>query len=83
MNIISIHSINPEAVEVMSIGDTARYLRLFFPELVDEILESFTDYTEADIIQEIVDTLGLDITCVTEHSHVKLLIHGYIYGGIA
>ena len=37
---------------------------------------------DVDIIQEIVDTLNLDVTCVTEHSSVDLLIHGYVHGGV-
>ena len=80
MNTINVHEVNP-SVNVSSLGDTAAFLRLFFPELVDQILEAYTDYTDADIIQEIVDTLNLDITCVTEHSSIRLLIHGYIHGG--
>ena len=81
MNTINVHEISPET-RLMSVDDTAAYLNIFYPELVDQILEAFTDYTDVDIIQEIVDTLNLDVTCVTEHSSVDLLIHGYVHGGV-
>ncbi len=78
MNTRYIHEIGSEKVVPISV--TASTLRLFFPELVDEILESFTECSDVEIIQEIVDTLNLDIICVIENSHVNMLIHGFIYG---
>lgn len=79
MNVVDIREVYP-GTPIESIGETAMYLRLFYPEVVDQVLESFTDFTDVDIIQEIVDTVGLDITCVTEHSGLELMIHGYIHG---
>ena len=82
MNTISIHEVNPN--DVTSIGDTAIYLRLFYPELVEEILESYNECSDVEIIQEIIDTEGLPIACVIEHSHLDLIIHGYIrHRGVA
>lgn len=75
MNIIDIHEV-PQDTVLVSIDDTAMFLNLFYHKLVDELLESFTDFTDADIMQEIVDTVGLDIICVIENNH-GLLIHGY------
>jgi hypothetical protein len=79
MNIVDIREVYP-GTPVESIGDTAMYLRLFYPEIVDQVLEAFTEYTDVDIIQEIVDAVGLDITCVTKNSGLDLMILGYIRG---
>ena len=80
MDLISIHDINKN-VPLISIADTAMFLNLTERNLVDEILESFTDCTDVDIIQEIVDTLNLPLTCVIETTQNDLIIHGYIRGG--
>lgn len=79
MNVVDINAVYP-GTPIESIGETAMYLRVFYPEMVEQVLESFTDFTDVDIIQEIVDAIGLDITCVTEHSGLELMIHGYIHG---
>lgn len=81
MNTVSIHDINQDITNIMSFADTAMYLNLFHHELVEEILESFTDLTDAQIIAEIIDTLNLPITCVIEHNKHGDLIHGYITKG--
>ncbi|WP_407415734.1 hypothetical protein [Methanobrevibacter sp.] len=84
MNVIDIHNV-PQDVEILSVGDTAMGLNLFYPEVVRELLEAFTDFTDFDIIAEVIDTLKLDITCVVEASDPPgKLIHGYIHnkGGV-
>lgn len=81
MNTVSIHEV-PSGTKVISVDDTAIYLRLFYPELVGEILEAYTDCNDIEIIQEVIDAEDLEITCVTEHSGIELLIHGYIHGGV-
>lgn len=80
MNIVDIREVYP-GTPIESLGDTAMYLRLFYPEMVDHVLEAFTEYTDVDIIQEIVDAIGLDITCVTKNSGLNLIVMGYIHGG--
>lgn len=81
MNIVDIKAVYP-GTPIDSIGNTAAYLRLFYPEIVDQVLEAFNEYTDVDIIQEIVDLLSLDITCVTEHTGLERIVHGYIYGEV-
>ena len=77
MNIIDINEVKP-STEITSFEDTAMFLNLFYPELVDEILEAFTDACDFDIIEEIVNTLKLKITAVIEVTQKGLLLHGYI-----
>lgn len=82
MNVVEIHNV-PQNAKIVSVGDTAAGLNLLYPETVNELLDSFTDFTDFDIIAELIDTLKLDITCVVESSNKPgRLIHGYIYGGI-
>ena len=79
MNVIEIHEVNQEHVRITSVADTAMYLNLMYHEIVEELLETFTDYTDFDIIAELVDTLNLNIICVVESiNEPGRLIHGYI-----
>ena len=81
MNVINIHDVNPE--KITSVADTAMLLNLMYPDTVEYILECFTDYTDFDIIAELVDTLKLPIIAVVEPSNTPgTLIHGYIHGGM-
>lgn len=81
MNVIDIQNV-PQTVEIVSVGDTAMGLNLLYPETVNELLESFTDFTDFDIIAEVINTLNLNIICVVESSNKPgRLIHGYIHGG--
>ena len=68
-------------VKIISVADTAMYLNLMYHELVEEILEVFTDFTDFDIIAELVDTLTLPLTAVVEPTNHGRLIHGYIREG--
>ena len=77
MNTIQIQDVPFEA-KIMSLPDTAMWLNLTHRKLVDELLEAFTDFTDQDIIEEIVDTLNLPLIQVVETSNKGLLIHGYI-----
>lgn len=82
MNVIDIQNV-PQNVEIVSVGDTAAGLNILYPETVDELLESFTDFTDFDIIAEVINTLNLDIICVVESSNKPgKLIHGYIHRGV-
>lgn len=80
MKTLSIHEVDP-GVELVSFKDTAMFLNLFYPEIVEEILESFTDFTDFDIIAEMADILKLNITAVIEKTKIGILIHGYIHNG--
>lgn len=80
MNIVNIHDL-PNTVGLISVGDVAMYLNLTYHNLVEELLEVFTDFTDFDLIKEIVDTENLNYTCVVEQSRNGLLVHGYIKGG--
>lgn len=78
MNVIDITELKPDT-QIVSFQDTAMFLNLFCPEVVEELLESFTDFTDFDIIAELDDILNLNITCVTEAmNHHSVIIHGYI-----
>lgn len=81
MNIVNIHDL-PEDTGLISVDDIAMFLNLTFHNLVEELLEGFTDFTDFDLIKEIVDTEHLNYTCVVEQSHKGLLVHGYIQGGV-
>lgn len=81
MNIVNIHDL-PENIGLISVDDVAMYLNLTYPNLVEELLEVFTDFTDFDLIQEIVDTENLNYTCVVEQSSNGLLVHGYFKGGV-
>ena len=78
MNVIEIQDITPNT-KLVSFEDTAMLLNLMYPEIVNEILEVFTDFTDFDIIAELVDTLDLNITAVIEPAHQGVLVHGYIH----
>ena len=81
MNVIDIQEVQPN-VKINSVGDTAIFLNLFHHETVEELLESYTDFTDFDIIAELVDELNLNITAVVETTNTPgTLIHGYIHGG--
>lgn len=80
MNTIEIHELNPKC-KIISVADTAMYLNLMYNETVEEILEVFTDFTDFDIIAELVDTLKLPLTAVIEPTNHGTLIHGYIREG--
>lgn len=78
MNVIEIQDITPNT-KLVSFEDTAMLLNLMYPEIVNEILEVFTDFTDFDIIAELVDTLDLNITAVIEPANQGVLVHGYIH----
>lgn len=78
MNVVNIQDISPNT-NIISVGDTAMLLNLMYPEIVNEILEVFTDFTDFDIIAELVDTLDLNITAVIEPANQGVLFHGYIH----
>ena len=78
MNVIEIQDITPNT-KLVSFEDTAMLLNLLYPEIVNEILEVFTDFTDFDIIAELVDTLDLNITAVIEPANQGVLVHGYIH----
>ncbi|WP_296894316.1 hypothetical protein [uncultured Methanobrevibacter sp.] len=79
MNVIDIQDVKPH-VEITSVGDTAMLLNLMYPEIVEDLLEVFTDFTDFDIIAELVDILKLPIVAVVEPSNTPgTLIHGYIH----
>lgn len=80
MKTIEIHDLQPDT-KLVSFKDTAMFLNLMYPRIVSELLESFTDYTDFDLIAEIVDTLNLNITAVIEPISHGTLIHGYIHKG--
>lgn len=81
MNCIDVQEL-PANANLVSFQDTARYLNLFYPEAVEELLEVFTDFTDFDIIAELVDNLGLNITAVIEKGNKNsMLVHGYIHDG--
>ena len=81
MNIVNIHDLQNTA-GLISVDDIAMHLNLTYPRLVEELLEVFTDFTDFDLIEEIVDTLNLNYTCVVEQSLNGLLVHGYLQGGV-
>jgi len=79
MNFIEIQEVNQD--KIINFADVAMWLNLSQPELVEELLETYTDFTDMDIIEEIVDTLKLPLTCVVETTNQDLLVHGYIRHG--
>jgi len=82
MNTINIHEISPE-IEIQSVQDTAMYLNLFHHETVEELLESYTDFTDFDIIAELADILNLNLIAVIEPTPEGMLLHGYINKAVA
>lgn len=77
MNIINIHEVAPTS-KITSFADTAMMLNLLYHPLVEELQEAFTDFTDFDIIEEIVNTLSLPLTCVVEQTRTGLLVYGYM-----
>lgn len=77
MRTMSIHETNPN-MKLISVGDMAMYLNIFYNHIVDVLLETHTDFTDFDIIAEIIDELNLDIICVVEPIKQGKLIYGYI-----
>ena len=77
MRTMSIHEINPD-LKLVSVGDMAMYLNIFYNHIVDLLLGTYTDFTDFDIIAEIIDELQLDIICVVEPIPHGKLIYGYI-----
>ena len=67
MNTVSIDNVNP-GVELVSIDDMATFLNLFFQDLVELFLEYLTIFTDDELIQEIINTLNLNITCVVDNN---------------
>lgn len=53
--------------KLLTIEDTAIFLNLFYPNEVDEFVESYTlDYTDLEMITEIINQLNLPITRVSD-----------------
>ncbi|WP_458456178.1 hypothetical protein [Methanobrevibacter sp.] len=78
MRIIDITEVSPNA-KILSFDDVAMSIRLWYRPLVDELLEAFTDFTDYDIIEEVVNTLHLPLACVIEPiTNNQFLVHGYI-----
>ena len=77
MEFINLNELN-EGVKLSSFEDTAMFLNLTYPELVDELLDAYCDVSDCEIIHEIVDILNLPISCVLEPSNHGAAIHGYI-----
>ena len=77
MNTISINDVSPSA-KINSFEDTAMYLNLMYHEIVEELLEAYTDFTDYDIIAELIDILHLPMTCVIEATRQGTIIHGYL-----
>lgn len=63
MNILDVQEVTP-GEKLISFQETAMYINLFHHDIVEELLEAFTDFTDFDIIQEVVDALNLNITAV-------------------
>ena len=80
MNAVRIDDVAP-GTHFVSFQDTAMYLNLMYHEIIEELLEVFTDFTDFDIIAELVDTLKLNIVAVIEPIANGMLIHGYIHKG--
>ena len=54
-------------VEIIPVDDIAMFLNLMYHDLVDIILEYITIFTDDEMIQEIINILDLNITCVVDH----------------
>lgn len=76
MNIIDASEVRNRD-SLVSIDDLSMYLFLMHRDLVDILLEFITIFTDDEMIQEIVNTLNLDVTCVMESG----VIVGYITPG--
>lgn len=53
--------------DLISVDDLSMYLSLMYHDLVDILLEFITIFSDDEMIQEIVDTLDLNITGVVEY----------------
>ena len=67
MNTVDINSINPDT-RLVSVDDVEMFLNLMHRDLVDIILEYITIFTDDEMIQEIINTLNLNITCVVDNN---------------
>ena len=76
MNIIDASEVRNRD-SLVSIDDLSMYLFLMHRDLVDILLEFITIFTDDEMIQEIVNTLNLDVTGVMESG----VIVGYITPG--
>ena len=78
MKLIPIYEVSSN-IKILSFEDTAMSINLWYRPLVEELLESFTDFTDFDIIEEVVNILKLPLTCVIEPiTNGEFLVHGYI-----
>lgn len=77
MRTIDVHEI-PQDMKLLSVADMAMYLNVFHRQVVELTLETYTEFTDFDIIAEIIDELNLDIICVVEPIPQGKLIYGYI-----
>ena len=78
MKLVSVNEVSPDA-KILSFEDIAMSIQLWYSPLVEELLESFTDFTDYDIIEEVVNILKLPLTCVIEPiKNNQFIVHGYI-----
>jgi len=77
MKTISIDEVQP-SMKIASVGNTAMYLNLCYGQVVEVLLETHTDFTDFDIIAEVIDTMNLDIICVADPMPHGKIIYGYI-----
>lgn len=64
--------------DLISVDDLSMYLSLMYHDLVDILLEFITIFSDDEMIQEIVDTLDLNVTGVVEYYKNSPVIIGYI-----
>lgn len=79
MNTVEFNSINP--ANLVSVDDMSMYLFLMHRELVDDLLEYITIFTDDEMIQEIVNLLDLDVTGVIAPGNHGPMIVGYLTPG--
>ncbi|WP_458406022.1 hypothetical protein [Methanobrevibacter sp.] len=77
MNTVCIDDIKP-GVKLVSTDDLATFLNLFYHDLVDDLLEYLTIFTDDEMIQEITNILKLNITMVFQSTNHGRIILGYI-----
>lgn len=80
MNTVCIDDIKP-GVKLVSTDDLATFLNLFYHDLVDDLLEYLTIFTDDEMIQEITNILKLNITMVFQSTNHGKQIIGYITKG--
>lgn len=75
MKIVDIQEISNYArSKLMDVEETALMLNLLFPVEVNEFLESYTlDYTDFEMICEIVNQLKLHIIQVNDEDNIRFL----------